>query len=523
MRRGRSDTGWQGSVDATARGSVGSGVRVACAALFVMTIALHWFRAPWVPAVSGDEVYFAEDAYYLLREGRLRQPFLDNPQGMAERAYFPPVAVFAQAAMMAVFGATPLGITAGSSLCASILMILFVLAARRAGLRGGWCWLAGVAPLGFALAERRFAMVRMETWTAVLAVAAILFLDAGAAAGRRRRLVYFAAAGASAVVAGLAYYPHAPFVGLAIFVALLVYVWGSADWLRVCAAFALGAAVPAGVFVAWVARAPELFAAQYLGGQASLYLGWRQVPDAIAGALRLNSLGDLLLWELAVCCVIGCAAAAYRGGMARASGIAALIMASTFLLYALANRSAPVPVLAVLSLLPVAAHGSGRFAQIARLVVVLLALGGFGRTALVAATAVLQREGRDYGPVREALLSVIQKDGKIATTQVGWLALRPVCNDHRLLFFMTCFDASLFTRPTILRDDKGWRSIRYFVLNLGSGGAEAVYPWFKDGLARGAIVPIKTIAPSFRSLPWAGTPVYLPWVYENLEYVGEGK
>lgn len=487
-------------------------------ALFVATLALHWLRAPWVPAVSGDEVYFAEDAFYLLKEGRLRQPFLDNPQGMAERAYFPPVAVLAQATMMAIFGTTAFGVTAASSLCATILMGLFVLAAHRAGLRGGWCWLAGVAPLGFALAERRFTMVRMETWTAVFALAAIVFLDAGARSGLARRIWCRGAAGAAAVLGGLAYYPHGPFVALGISLALLVYLRGEGDRFASCAAFAVGAAVPGSLFLIWVAQAPEVFAAQYLGGQASLYMKWQHSLDAVVSAFRPDTIDDLYFWEIVLCCAVSSWVVVGEGGMARASAIAALTMATSFVVYALPSRCAPVAVLTVLALMVSVATAGPKWRAWGLGAMGALALAGLGRTALVAATAVLQRDGRDYSRVRDALVPLIQKDGKIASTQVGWLALRPICDDGRLLYFMTCLDESFYTRPTLMRGNDGWRSIRYFILNLGPGGAEAAYPWFKEALARGDIVPIQLIQPPFRPLPWAKTAPYRIHVYENLRY-----
>lgn len=472
-------------------------------------------RAGAYPAVmTGDEIWFAESAYQFLQHGIPQRLIHQDAVGSAQADFLPPVIMLVQAVSFLLFGLNPFGVAAQSVAVPLAAMLLVYAIARGLGASAGWAGFASLGVIGSQLFLRAGLYIRYE---GLVAVCFLGYLLAGLAADRAiRKLPWDALCGALLCLAGLSYYPTAPFVALA----ALPFEW--ARWrdgeVRRLLPVAAGFAVPALAFGAYVAAFPAAFAAQVLGNGGDNYLTF-ELPRRLA---------DLSFWRQAretLPEILGLIAVLAAGGwMLRAQPgperrllAAATILALPALIFPFQPRLLGLPVLLVLVLLALWAERS--MPVMRRLARAGLLAGGAAAVVMVVlttATVLLQHQARSYEPLATRLDRLMPLPGAAGIDQRAWLALRTHSPDRVLHHVMPVWapgQVRIF-EPVLLREPDGAASLRYLVLNAADAAETiAATPALASAFAHGDFVEIGRLNASFTPLPWASQPPYDLVVY----------
>ena len=495
------------------------GVGLAWTAIAAVLVA----RAGLYPAVmTGDEIWFSESAIELIRHGIPQRLIHHDAVGSAIADFLPPVIMLVQALAFLALGLTPGAVAAQSVAAPLATVVLLFLIARRGGASVTWAGLAGVAVLGSPAFLRADIYIRYEALVALCLLGYLLatrLADGGARAGP-----WHAVRGLALALAGLSYYPMAPFVGLAALVFELMR-WRArveplAGCLRGLAIMAAGFAVPALLFAAYVLRYPDIFAAQVLGNGSSNYLTFelpRRLLDRDFWRQSADALPELI--ALAVFLIATCWHRRTLSPWARSLHAAAVITSLPALLFPFYPRLLAVPVCLVLLILAdwstAPTPGLRRFGRMA------LSLGVAAAAAscvLMTTTAIVQRDARRYDVVAAALDRLVSEPGAAAIDQRAWLALR-AADPTRELDHVVPAGASPQVRifeSTLLRDPAGGDHFRYVVLDAADAAATiAATPALATAFAAHRFVEIGRVAPPFHALPWASQAPYDLIVYER--------
>jgi hypothetical protein len=492
---------------------------------FALAAAVLVLRAGLYPAVmTGDEIWFAESALNLVRHGTPQRLIHADAVGSAEADFLPPVIMLVQAVAFRLLGLTPLAVAAQSIVAPLAVIGLLFAIARRAGVPLLWAGLAGFAALGSQSFLRASLYIRYEALVAVLFLVHVLATRR--ATERGGGAAWHVVRGLALALAGLAYYPLAPFVGIAGLILELACWRPFGGWSARHAAgllwLAAGFALPTALFGADVLGHPEIFAAQILGNGAANYLTfelprrllepalWRQSWDALPELIGL--IGLLVI----------------AGGRWRAEGAwlrglwaAALITTAPVALYPFYPRLAAVPLcLMLLILADWADRGAAAPRRLARAVLVAGAAAAAASCVLMVVTAMVQYEARRYEPVAAELVRLTPDPGPIAIDQRAWLAFRaaePTRELHHVVPAWAGAQVRIF-ESRILREPAGGAHFRYVVLNAADATATiAATPALATAFAAGRFVEIGRVAPAFRALPWASQPPYDLLVYARRE------
>jgi hypothetical protein len=455
-------------------------------AAWVLTASALALRAGRYPAaMTGDEIWFAEAAFHLLREGLPRRPLHAGAAGSEILDFLPPLVAVLQAGGFALFGIGQWTIGLPSLLVPLAIAALAARVMRDRAATGPVAALAALATLATPALLKGALYVRYEGVQAALFLGALLLVQ-------RRSWRARATAGALLALAGVAYYPTAPAVGLA---ALAL----APNWRRL-GPVAIGFAAPSLAFVAWVAQAPNLFVAQILATGEQSYVAaefdfWRRHPD---GAVTMAS--------LAAAAAVGLV----RGGDARRLALAILATSAPALVLPFETRLLALPTALAVILLATALPW-----RLFRGGVLLAAPFATALFLGLAMTAMWQWRGRDLAPVTAALARLIDHPGTIAIDQRAWLALRPREPDRPLLQVTPASapPRALVWEPSALRDATA-APPAFVVLDHASRDATiARSPMLAAAFAAGRYAAIGRIAPPFAPLPWAAIPPYDLVVY----------
>lgn len=486
-------------------------------ALALLLLALFWLRTGTVPPASGgDEVWWSESGYQFLQGGGLRWACLDDAAGSAVRSFWPPLVPLLQAAGLALFGLTPMGMMVQSPVVATALVAATYGLARGLGLARGRALAAAVGIFGALMIEHRLVQVRMENLTALAAVgaAALILRHRHRPDGPAQRAAWFVA-GVMVGLGCISYYPQGPFLLLAAagFVFLLRPAVGAAP---VVAALA-GAGVVAAGFASWIAPHWPLFRQQVLVAGAEHYFSFNTLARPflnLGGAAPLvERVQQVEKWLVLV---LGLATS-LRGGNAELRALGAVALAGILPMFFYAQ---PLPVFAgvfsvVLVFHPAFPRPGAPLARLQPWLMGWLLLAAAGNLGLAAFTAWHQRAGRDYAAVAAGLRDTIPDNARVGMSQEAWLALRgriPAANLHLLVYA----EMTLGNRPRVTRDANAADYFDYLVLRRDQLAALArTYPWLQPALDAGRFQIVRKISPDFRPLPWARVPVYDLLVYRN--------
>jgi hypothetical protein len=470
-------------------------------------------RAGLYPAVmTGDEIWFSESAFNLLRHGIPQRLIHADAVGSPRADFLPPVIMLVQAAAFLALGLTPLAVAAQSILAPLAVIALIAAIARGAGATAGWASLAGIAVLGSQIFLRAGLYIRYEALVALFFLLHLLAAHRAERGGRIAPLV----SGAALALSGLSYYPLAPFAG----VAALLFELGRRPSRRRWLLTALGFAAPALLFAAYVARFPDIFVGQILGNGESNYVTFELLRHGFDAALWRQSADTLpeLIGLLGLILLVG---GRLRRQTVWVRSLYGALLVSTLpiLVFPFQPRLLALPV--CLALLILAAWTTDAAAATRRLGRVVLGIGAVAAVAscaLMLITAGMQYEARRYDTVAAALDRLVAAPGAAAIDQRAWLALRaadPARELDHVMPFWAPGQVRIF-ESTVLRDPAGGEHFRYVVLPAVDAAATiAATPALAHSFAQGQFVEIGRVTPPFRPLPWATQPPYDLVVYER--------
>lgn len=475
---------------------------------WIMLACVLLLRAGRYPAaLTGDEIWFADSAWHLIHEGILRRSIHPDAVGSALHDYLPPLVTLLQAGSFLLFGldAVAVGVPSAAVTLASVMLVHG--AARRAGAKPLWAGAASLGLLALQIDLRALLYIRYEGL--VLA----LFLAAWCASRRacdQGSLVWPVVAGTATALAGLAYYPLAPFVALALVPTLCAMP------RRGWPGFVAGFAVPAALFALWVAQAPEVFAAQILSTGAGHYAGFeliRRFLDPTLWQPRLIAIESAaLVLALALC---------WRF-KDRLDGARTLLWAAfVFLLPAFLYPFQPRLLAPSAALILVMLARLASAPDLARwfgpaLAATMVAAGA--NLALITVTTLWQWRGRDYARVTTGLDRLLVAPGPAAIDQRAWLAMRSSQPDRPILQIMPAgapAQARVF-EATVLSEPFGAADFVYLVLDRAQlGSTIAATPALKAAFAQNVYREVGTVTLPFAPLPWAPAAPYDLVVYQR--------
>ncbi len=498
--------------------------RLALIAVWLAVAFVLVLRAGFYPAImTGDEVWFSESAFQFLHHGIPQRLIHADAVGSASADFLPPIVMLVQALSFSLFGLTPFAVAFQSVAAPLTVMLLVSLIARRLGASTLWAGLAGVAVLGSQVFLHAGLYIRYE---AVVAVCFLGYLAATLSAPTAvRPHINRGIAGFCLALAGLAYYPLAPFIGIAAVVVELARLdWRRRDQFLALHPLAAGFLVPAALFGAYVAAHPAEFALQVLSNGQSNYFTfelparlfdldfWRGSRDAVPELAGLALFFTAGWWRLG-----------RQSPLIRALFHAAAITALPALIYPFQSRLLAVPVTLVLILVALWAEQAGPvWRPVARAALV----GGAGAAALsgllLAVTVLVQHTGRSYGWVSARLDRMLIGDGPVAIDQRAWLALRARDPDRELHQLMPGWappQVRVF-QSRILGDPGQGSHFEYVVVNAADAADTiARTPALAAAFAQRKFMEIGRIRPAFQKLPWAEEPPYDLIVYARRDLV----
>lgn len=486
-------------------------------AAWVLLAASLILRAGEFPAaMTGDEIWFGESAWQFLQHGIPFRAIHADAVGSAVADFLPPTIMLAQAFAFALLGLSQSAVGALGVVVPLAVSSLVYLLARRGGAGFAWAALAGMAVLGSQSFLRAGLYIRYE---GLVALCFLGYLLAGATMIKaQHRLGRDALRGLLLALAGLSYYPTAPFIAVA---ALLVEaaLWRARPPSSAALfAFLGGALVPILPFALYVARYPAIFAAQVLDNGTANYFTFELLREPLR-MLRLSR--DAIPETVALVGFTGLACWRWR----RLSGPSRLLIALIgvtmlpALIFPFQPRLLALPILLALVVgARLVEEEPALLGRIARFGLPAGAAAAMAAALLMTATALMQRDARDYDHVVARLEALMPLPGPAAIDQRAWLALRmaqPERELHQVFAFWAPERARIF-ESEILRDSAGARHFRYVVLNAEDWFETVLkVPALTRAFSDGGMVEVGRVSAEFRPLPWAASPPYELIVFAN--------
>jgi len=461
------------------------------AALIVLILRAGLYPA----ALTGDEIWFTESAYQFLQTGTPKRLIHPDGVGSATADFLPPIVMLLQTATLWLGGLTARAVGMPSVVLMMLASLLVYRVGRQAGASRGAAGLAALTVFGAQTILRGALYVRYEG--AVLA-AFLGFLALVPIAGRSAAL----GRGILVGIAGLAYYPTAPFVGLA---ALLIETgllrpFGRAPNWRTIPWTALGFALAIAPFLIYVGRYPGEFTAQVLSNGAAHY-GTAELLTRFADLSFWRGQRETLPESVALLAVL---LLAFLRAETRAWAWTLLLLTLPALIYPFNPRLLGLSVALALCLAAVWASRSGWLQPLARIGLAGGTLAATAMLTLMGSVGFLQADGRDGAALGPLLKPYLTHAGPIAADQRAWLALRRDFPERDFLHALPSWSppqVSVF-EPSALRDPKF--RVTYALVQTDIAEATlARAPALAAGRADGSLVPLARLTLPIRPLPLA--------------------
>jgi 4-amino-4-deoxy-L-arabinose transferase-like glycosyltransferase len=484
-------------------------------AVFATILVVREGRYP--AAMTGDEIWFAESAYNLLQDGTPRRLIHDDAVGSVIADCLPPVITLLQAGSFLTLGLNQQAIGLPSTVMVVAIVLLVFALARQAGAGTGWAGVASIAALGSQVVLRASLYSRYE---GLIVSFFLLYVLASLRATGKPAWHWHFLRGFAFCLAGLSYYPTAPFVAFAA-IPFEIWLWrrGAVDSATTATA-AIGFALPAVPFAIYVDRYWAVFQAQILGNGGNHYLTFELPRHLLSIGLwrgNVESLPDLLL--LAGFVALGFVFQRRAGPVEKLIYVACLITLIPAAIFPFQPRLLALPMVLALVVLAVRAEwASSRVREGARALLILwngLACAWF---ALILVTVWVQWDARSYETVEAQLNRLMIQPGRAGIDQRAWLALRDSQPDRPLAQIFPGWIAPQVTvfESEALRDPEGAEAFTYLVLSRpDQEGAIAALPGLATAFARHDYIEIGRVAPPFNPLPWAKNAPYDLVVYQR--------
>ena len=374
------------------------------------------------PASANDDVWFAEEAYWLLKDGVLRSDWHQDALGSDVRAYYPPITPVVQAGVFSVMGISQFSMGIAPTAFVILTVGCMVLALQQLGF-SGLALLFALAPFGVPDVFRYSLFLRYEFLVVFfLSLAFLLSVRLRASIGKPNVSAFLI--GVVSVMAGLSYYHVAP-VCMPLGLALVLSAIPHEKRRGLTAWFACGCLLPLWAFASWIGADWR----DFLSVMAKM-AGSYGAPASAGQMHFLVVVAALvfLMWSKRV-----------LGGRDFAMAMAWLLAAFVFMALQLRHRTVlPIAYFATwCAVVLVLSHKlpdlSGRYS---RGVDVLLGVPALvAALGLVFAANLKSRDGRDYAPVKAAMLRGVNARGLVVTEAAGWLALREVVAQGQLIHY----------------------------------------------------------------------------------------
>ncbi|MEK6668659.1 MAG: hypothetical protein AABZ19_07570 [Pseudomonadota bacterium] len=415
------------------------------AGVFLVWAVMLLMRVGYLPPASAnDDVWFAEEAYWLLNDGVLRSDWHQDALGSNERAYYPPITPVVQAGVFSLLGISQFSMGIAPTVFVILTVGCMVLALRQLGFPK-LAWLFALAPFGVPDVFRYSLFLRYEFLVVFFLALAFLFsVRLKASIGNPDVSAFLI--GVSSAMAGLSYYHVAP-VCMPLGLALVLSAVPGDKRRGLTVWFACGCLLPLLAFASWI------------GADWRDFLSVMAKMAASYGAPASAGQMHFLVVAAALAFVMWSKHALQRRDFAMA--MAWLLSAFVFMALQLRHRTVlPIAYFATWCAVAVILSRklsvwSGRYS---RGVDVLLAVPALvAALGLVLAANLMSRYGRDYAPVKAALLSKVNTEGLVVTEAAGWLALREVVGRGKLIHYQIPLPnggpASLNTSKVLLQGD----------------------------------------------------------------------
>ena len=490
---------------------------------FAFILAILWLKVGRVPAASGgDEVWMGEGAHWILKEGVHAYDFLADEHEHQVVSTFQPVSAVFYAIVFALFGMTPFTVMLQIPVVGTAAMVLCVAICRRLGLPWWVSVLVPCAAWSLMMVERRLNTVRWEPILAVWVLLSFWFLLGAARSESSRRLFLQAAAGVCATLAGITYYPHAPFALLALTGAAVIL----AGWSPVVGlparvwAYIAGGVASGGLFLSWIFRNYEYFEKQVVSFGDEHYFRLGNLFWPIKTLLSPEGMGDwvalaehVFFIALAVAAIV-----VLRDPRWRAAAWIAIVMCLPVFLYRKPVMDIAGGIFGVIVLAGMASEARGKALRLTGYAVLwLLALLAVGRFGLLGYTAYAQADRRSYTMFEEKLREALgTQHGKVATSQFTWLALRGEKGRGEFNFISKYGDPSYDYRSTALRTREGVATHSHIIVAKNyEKMIREHYPEMQSLLDDGTFVKVTEIVMPGPELPWAAAPIYDCTIFRN--------
>lgn len=470
----------------------------------ILAIVLLYRAGLYPAAMTGDEIWFSESAYQFLLDGVPRRAIHADANGSAVADFLPPIVMLTQAVSFLLFGLSAFSIGLPSALVPLGCSFLLYAAAKRWGAPTKAAGIAALALLGSQLFLRAGLYIRYEGLV-VLCFLAYLAPSGERPGGWAKELWR----GIALCLAGLSYYPTAPFVALA----ALAVEWGR--WQRYPEAKPAslkaigGFLIPTFLFVAYVASFPKEFAAQVLFNGSSNYLTF-ELPRRIADPSFWRSSAEAAPEILGLLILAVLAAVRWRreDTTGKLLWLVALILALPALLFPFQPRLLAGTM--AISLLQLArwTHVPDWRRRIAWTGLVLGGLACAAMASIMVTTIRVQALARDAGAFAPFVSDILRQPGAVGIDQRAWLALRltqPRREVHHVMPSWAPPQVSVF-ESEVLRDPNGGDRFAYLILDRTTAeGSIARSPALKVAVEAKKLVPIAHIDGSVTPLPWSKT------------------
>lgn len=417
---------------------------------FIAGVLLVWavmllMRVGYLPPASAnDDVWFAEEAYWLLRDGVLRSDWHQDALDSNVRAYYPPITPVVQAGVFSVLGISQFAMGIAPTGFVILTVGCMVLALRQLRF-SGLALLGALAPFGLPDVFRYSLFLRYEFLVVFFLSLAFLFsVRLRTAIGRPGISAFLI--GVVSTLSGLSYYHVGPVcvllgLVLTLFAAPALKRWALAVW------FAVGCFLPLAVFASWIGSDWPHFVSVMVKMAASYGFPesagqWNFLATALVLAVLAWSRRSLDTRDFAM-------------------AVTWLVAAVVFMILQMRHRTVlPIAYLAtwcalVIALSRMVPDLSG---QLAKRVNMLLGVpAAVAALGLVLAANVKTRDGRDYAPVKAAMLNHVNARGLVVSEAAGWLALREHVGRGQLIHYQiprpNGGPASLNTSKVLLQGD----------------------------------------------------------------------
>lgn len=466
-------------------------------------VLLMLARVGLIPSSSsGDDVWFSESAYWLLKDGVLRSDIHQDNIGSFIRDFLPPVPALFQSVSFSIFGINQYSMNVAPTI-ALLLSILMTLCVRLTGGRHSFTFVAASALAPFVIpdAVRYSLQVRFDIYVALCVNFALLLMYKLSKSSNKSTIsinISTFIIGACLSFSIISYYQFFP-------VALILLICGLIIQGRAAPAnigrvlLIVGAAVPTFVFLIWIGGDIVFFLKQNL----ALASGYQ-----FANRMSFGFYSSTVIFEASICVIIAviCLIVVIRmGALGRIEANLRLLIVGLFIanivcsimsVFAFRGMilcSALISSHIIYLTFEICSNVKARneYRRRASLKIAILLMGSLGFVNLTAFSVLgLFNSARNYAIFGHEIVNSSNLEGVVLFDNPAWLALRELVPAGSLVHIVGMApDAAALNKSTIFEDRSYSKNVTSVIIREGNASAYiAKYPLLKAFLERKDVV-----------------------------------